>query len=477
MGLFDRLRGLFGGEDDEPEVGPAGHAGSGSNAGGGDGVDEMIRDAPDLDADDGVDAPAGDPAGGGATADESGDAPGAAPGASASGGPGAGGDDLQPPESFREEAEELAEFWGDHGLDFTPESLQRVDGLVDAQWEDDRFRNLETAEDGLSTDELVFEGLVVQLGSYFGETLVRTHEGAEWRNDDEFGWVVAVDGPDGELMSNVFHVAKDCLREPSKFAVSYDEVVAHSGVGEPIIEDRGGAVTIEVSVPDGDADPDEFRAAGESVVEDYPWYDLDYSPGSLGDLDDLVTEEVFDGEHLVDEFDAEELSETVERLGGYFGETIVRSADGEWVYEDGSWTVDVEREGEVVGVDVFRGAMSVLHEGASFEGIYDRVAGALAGQYDAYDLDFTAASLARLDRLAQEEFGELAATEEATEQLLEAAAPFSAYFGEVLRREHDAVWVDRDGEAVGVDAIETAATCLAGNATFAGTYEDLLAAV
>jgi len=69
--------------------------------------------------------------------------------------------------------------------------------------------------------------------------------------------------------------------------------------------------------------------------------------------------------------------------------------------------------------------------------------------------------------------------------LFEAAAPFSAYFGEVLRREHGAVWADDDGPAifletddggaVGVDAIRTAATCLAGNATFVGTYEDLLA--
>lgn len=141
-------------------------------------------------------------------------------------------EDLEPPARFEREAAELADFWSEHDLDFTPASLERLDDFVDRQWEKDRFRDVETADDGVHVDELAFQGIVVQLGSYFGETLVRTHEGASWADDEDFGWAVTVDGPEGEATVNVFHVAQDCLREPSKFALTYETVVRESGVGE-----------------------------------------------------------------------------------------------------------------------------------------------------------------------------------------------------------------------------------------------------
>lgn len=417
-----------------------------------------------------------------------------------------GGDDVPGPERFLEDAEELAAFWPEHDLDFTPGSLVRLDAFVDDQWDKDRFRGFgEHDGDGVHVDELVFHGVSQELGSYFGETLVRNYENAAWEEDEEFGWVVVVAAEDGELLSNVFHVARDCLREPSKFAVTHDNVVAHAGVDAEPLDPDGDHVTIAVSMPDEDADLDEFRAAAEGLVADYAWADLDYSPASLAALDEVVTEEIFDGELLVDEFGEAELSETVRKLGSYLGETIAESLDGEWVYGDGSWTVDVAQDDAVVGIDVFRAALSTLHEDASFATVYDQFldsvadeagettlsdavaarAEAFAAEHAAYDLDFSRASLDRLDDLAAAEYDAFAELEEVTDDLVDTATEFGVYFGEVLRQEHDAVWSDDeddlgiyvpigDDEYAGVDAIQTAATCLAGNATFLDTCDSLL---
>lgn len=417
-----------------------------------------------------------------------------------------GDDDTAPPQSFREDAEELAEFWAEHDLDFSPESLVRLDAFVDNQWEKDRFHGLdERAEDGVHMDQLVFHGVVEQLGSYFGETLVRTYDGAEWIEDENFGWAVEVEDDEESLLSNVFHVAKDCLREPSKFAITHDNILSYVDLdGEPLDPDSEH-VTIAVSVPDADATPAEFRAAAEQFVDDYAWVDLDYTPESLPVLDRLVQDELFDGEQLVDAFSDAELSETVRKLGSYLGVTIEESLDGEWTHEDETWTVEVSQNGQVVGVDVFQAALSTLHEDVSVAGIYAQLTDAViaedgepatleelfeteaeefATEHPTYDLDLSRDSLERLDQLAAAEYPEFTELEEATDELVEAATPFGAYFGEVLRAEYDAIWQDddgyaifveaEDGEHVGVDAIQTAAACLTGNASFAETCENIL---
>ena len=108
----------------------------------------------------------------------------------------------------------------------------------------------------------------------------------------------------------------------------------------------------------------------------------------------------------------------------------------------------------------------------------------LAEAWPAYDLDFSPASLERLDRIAEEEYERVtrAADVEEAAVVTESRA-FASYFGEVLRRNHDAGWVtgeeytvavDCPDDPVGVDAMEVAVACLATGTTFAGTYEELV---
>ncbi|MFB6223325.1 MAG: hypothetical protein ABEH86_06600, partial [Haloarcula sp.] len=79
------------------------------------------------------------------------------------------------PETLRakhaETAVEFADFWGEYDLNFTPESLGRLDDLVAAQWDDERFDESTFGSDA-SFDDRAFTSVVTELGSYFGEVLV-----------------------------------------------------------------------------------------------------------------------------------------------------------------------------------------------------------------------------------------------------------------------------------------------------------------
>lgn len=101
-----------------------------------------------------------------------------------------------------------------------------------------------------------------------------------------------------------------------------------------------------------------------------------------------------------------------------------------------------------------------------------------AADWPDYALDFSPASLTRLDELADAEFDHLAGETDPTQELLEAAVPLGAYFGEVVVRTDGARWVDRDGPVVvvtgedgdvGTDVLQTAAGCVAGELSFVET--------
>lgn len=400
-------------------------------------------------------------------------------------------------EHFRKQADEFAEFWSDHDLDFSPRSLRRLDAFVDCQWEKARFQDAKFGGDD-HLESMTFTGIVVQLGSYFGEVLVENHDAA-WEQTDEFGWAVTVGADEeGGVLSNVFHIAQDSLREPAKFAASYDNVVAHVDKGEPISD--GEHVNIAVSLPGEDAGPQEFGKRASTLIEDYPWYDLDFSTESLAAVDDLVTTEIFDGETLNDEFGEAELSKLVEKLGAYLGEVLVRTHDAEWEYADGSWAVAVELDGTTYSVGVFMAALETLHENVSFTDIYDGLvrndeedvseianeeAETLVATWPDYDLDFTPASIERLDALVVAELADTFADvgEDEIGDVLSHALSLGSYFGEVIRRNHDASWLDEDEfmialvggeEGVAVSAVEVAAACLGDERTFTETYEELL---
>lgn len=114
-----------------------------------------------------------------------------------------------PPELFAHEAEECADFWSDYDLDFSTDSLARLDDAVDERFESHRFVGVEP-DSGGSADARAFERVVRSFGSYCGETLVR---GSGWEWADRGDWVVT----DGAETVDPFAVATAAFRSETTF--------------------------------------------------------------------------------------------------------------------------------------------------------------------------------------------------------------------------------------------------------------------
>ncbi|WP_324755773.1 hypothetical protein [Haloarcula montana] len=134
----------------------------------------------------------------------------------------AAGDGLRA--DYAERAADFASFWGEHNLDFTPASLARLDDLVDAEWEDERFADATYGETDRFEDRS-FTSLVEELGSYFGEVLVRELD-AEWTDETDHPAAVVVTGTDGRLAVPVSDVAMGSLRNGAAFERSYQALLA-----------------------------------------------------------------------------------------------------------------------------------------------------------------------------------------------------------------------------------------------------------
>jgi len=125
--------------------------------------------------------------------------------------------------TYAESAEELVSFWTEYDLDYSPDSLERLDALVSAEWEDDRFDDADFGSDD-SFDDRVFTSVSTELGSYFGEVLVRELD-AEWSDETTTDGVV-VEGADGPLAIPVFKVAGTSIKQQPVFARSYDSLLS-----------------------------------------------------------------------------------------------------------------------------------------------------------------------------------------------------------------------------------------------------------
>ncbi|MDS0220307.1 hypothetical protein NDI54_02970 [Haloarcula sp. S1AR25-5A] len=130
-----------------------------------------------------------------------------------------------------ETAVEFADFWGEHGLDFSPASLSRLDDLVDAEWDDERFAETTFGSDD-SFDDRAFTSVVRELGGYFGEVLVR-QLGGEWTDETDHEAAVIVGGPAGQFAVPVFDVAITSLRKQAVFGRSYDALLGDLGRDGP----------------------------------------------------------------------------------------------------------------------------------------------------------------------------------------------------------------------------------------------------
>jgi hypothetical protein len=154
--------------------------------------------------------------------------------------------------------------------------------------------------------------------------------------------------------------------------------------------------------------------------------------------------------------------------------------------------VDVERTARAVrdGETTFRASARALgvDDGTPLAEYAAEAAERVAAAWPERDLDFTPASLARLDDLAAAEFDEYEGADEVSRELLAAATPLALYLGETLRRSFDeATWVDAGGprvvvragdsdDGVGVDVLEAAAGALVAGGGFDRTHERLAAA-
>lgn len=292
-------------------------------------------------------------------------------------------------------AGEFADSCPDHDLDFTPESLARLDDLVDAEWGNERFRGATLGGD--SEEDLRYTQLVVGLGSYYGEVLGRSLD-AGWTYDGGMGFAVDVTGPDDTtLTANVFHIAEDCLTEPSKFAFQYDVITDHLELDVPQVSDGTGEV-YAVDQNEADAGGDETSAGETSVeamlagldddaadfVESWPDYDLDYSPPSLIRVDRLVREEFADYDftdvELGDESDGDSLFLTAHAMdaGAYFTAVLERHLDAEWVDDEDGLSLVVDGADAYAQVDPFGIAAKCFRGDDSFAASYEAVRGQLS---------------------------------------------------------------------------------------------------
>ena len=124
---------------------------------------------------------------------------------------------------YAAEAAAFVSFWNERDLDYTPESLTRLDDLVAAEWDDDRFDDAEFGSEA-TFDDRAFTSVSRELGSYFGEVLARQLDG-KW-TDETTNDSVVVTGPDGPLAIPVFRVAGTSLKERPVFERSYDSLLA-----------------------------------------------------------------------------------------------------------------------------------------------------------------------------------------------------------------------------------------------------------
>jgi len=282
-------------------------------------------------------------------------------------------------------AEEVAAYWSALDLEFSPESLARLDDLVDEEWDAERFRDARFGD--RDADSHVYTELVRHFGSYYGEVLVRGFD-AEWTSDPELGTVVDVAGRDGTAVANVFVVAADRLTGEEVFALDFDVLAANLDLDAPPTSEHGyevvranpGALDA-VRGRDPEVIADTLAEDAATLVGEFPDYGLDYTPASLGRLDRLVAAE-FDhwdlaGAELEGATDADSLVLTARatEAGGYLAEVFRREFGGAWRPGDLEFVVEGRRSTatlEPVGI-----AARCLRGDGSFAATYRAIDDAL----------------------------------------------------------------------------------------------------
>ncbi|MFB6180065.1 MAG: hypothetical protein ABEI77_10115 [Halorientalis sp.] len=177
--------------------------------------------------------------------------------------------DLRP--DFRPPAEEFAAFWDAYDLDFSPVSLARLDVLVDSEWADDEFEDIEAG--GQSMDAKMYTELVKQLGCYYGEVLVRELDATWTRHNGAV--VVVVPGRDGDTTVPIFDTAEGALRAGEQFTVAITTVAEDASREPPAVPTQAPTETppdepLDVDPAESDAEDPSPTAAGDEPTEGSP---------------------------------------------------------------------------------------------------------------------------------------------------------------------------------------------------------------
>lgn len=322
------------------------------------------------------------------------------------------GDD---PDAFHEQAAELAEFWDEYDLDFTPASLPQLDQLL-ADQADSAGRMRVELDDGRTA---TVAPIAASTACYFAEVFCRAYD-ARWAEDEDYRWALAVPTPrGGEVRLNAFGIAHDGLEGAPRFAVTHDALVVEVGLdGETVADPQTEAAAAQGEddvataedlrqVADDDPevamaaaaagiDADElvegFREDAAGLVDAWPSYDLDYSPDSLERLDALVRmelqEEAFDRAEFGGTTDELSLLFTVRgmQLAGYLAEVFRRHAGAAWE-TDGGLALAVEGADGTAEVDPLSVAVDALRTGDSLAATYDGVVSTLGIDDAGVDID------------------------------------------------------------------------------------------
>ncbi|MFC6955286.1 hypothetical protein [Halorubellus litoreus] len=206
--------------------------------------------------------------------------------------PGANADAGEDASRPRDLAAAFVDAHPDATLDYTPESLHALDDIADEVAADLAAATDQDAGSGDATETDDVEALnetVRRMGAYLGETFVRAYDG-EWTFDDSAGWVVELPATHrGQpLVLTVPSVLGDVVEGESSFAVVHDVFASELDAETPELAAED-AFEDEADPREEPAPADVVAAFDRLAAEFAAEHDaLDFTPGSLGALDDIA---------------------------------------------------------------------------------------------------------------------------------------------------------------------------------------------
>lgn len=267
-------------------------------------------------------------------------------------------------------AESFADAVTDATLDFTAASLSELDELV------------------ASRPAAASKEAAPAIGAYLGAVFVRSY-GATWTHEDATGWIVELSGPDVEepTVLALPKILQQCLEGSATFAQFHDAALAEVGRSGPTLAEGDATSSGDRSVPTLAVQKRRDRA--NRFAQTQQDYDLDFSPASLSELDDLIAD-VFD--RSPDDVDREQrisqsppgsvpqeaslhvgADDPTSDVAAYVGEVYRRTYDAKWQYGQQLDSLHLDGPGGSVTLEPQVLASAAFDGYVSFERLHDHV--------------------------------------------------------------------------------------------------------